>query len=49
MDVNVLIKGLEAHVNFGTDCDDCPFKDEVHCFTKLVEATIKALEEKKNG
>lgn len=49
MEVNKLIKGLEAHINFGTDCNDCPFKDEVNCFTKLVKETTKVLEEKNNG
>ena len=49
MDVNDLIKGLKTHINFGTDCDNCPFKDEVNCFTKLVNETTKVLEEKNNG
>ena len=49
MDVNELIKGLKTHRDFGADCDNCPFKDDVCCFDKLIEATIKALEEKDNG
>lgn len=48
MNNNDLIKGLKVHLEIGTDCDGCPFKDDILCFDKLVEATIKALEEKKN-
>ena len=49
MNVNDLINGLKTHMDFGADFDNCPYKDDVICFDKLVEATIKALEEKKNG
>ena len=49
MDVNDLIKGLKTHIDMRSDCDSCPFKDDVYCFDNLVEAAIRALEEKKNG
>ena len=49
MDVNDLIKGLKIHTTMGTACDDCPFKDDDYCIDNLLEATIKALEEKNNG
>lgn len=49
MDINDLIKGLRIHMEIGKDCDGCPFKDDNCCFDNLVEATIKALEEKNNG
>ena len=49
MDVNELIKGLKTHIDMKADCDDCPFKDKVLCVDKLIEATIRALEEKDNG
>ena len=49
MDVNELIKGLKTHIDMKADCDDCPFKDKVLCVDQLIEATIKALEEKDNG
>ena len=49
MELNEIIKGLKTHIDMRSDCDSCPFKDDVCCFDKLVEATIKALEEKNNG
>ncbi len=47
MDKDTILKALKIHVRSEEFCNVCPLKDEEYCVDKLLEATIKELEEGK--